>query len=184
MNISTEEKQKETARIDHGQVSLVPFSEDFVTPVYIGWLNDAEVVKYSRQRFSMHTEESCRNYVEYMKKTGDFFRAILDRKSGRHIGNISASIDRQNSVADIAIMIGERTVWGKGYGLDAWMAAMEYLHIEAGIRMVTGGCMATNKGMVRVMEKAGMKPYYTRAGYFLANGQAVDSVHYVSVRTP
>lgn len=184
MNISTEVKQKETARIDHEKVSLVTFTEDFVTPVYIGWLNDGEVVKYSRQRFSMHTEESCRNYLEYMKKSGDFFRAILDRKSGRHIGNISASIDRQNSVADIAIMIGERSVWGKGYGLDAWMAAMEWLHNEAGIRMVTGGCMVTNTGMMRVMEKAGMKPYYIRAGYFMDQGRAIDSVHYVSVRTP
>ena len=184
MTTSQSGKQKETARIDRGQVGLVPFTEDFLTPVYVGWLNDAEVVQYSRQRFSKHTEESCRNYLDYMKKSGDFFRAILDRKSGKHIGNISASIDRQNSVADIAIMIGERAIWGKGYGLDAWMAAMEYLHHEAGIRMVTGGCMATNKGMMRVMEKAGMKPYYTRAGYFLDHGQAVDSVHYVSVRTP
>ncbi len=183
MTTSPSEKQKETARIDRGQVSLVPFTEDFLTPVYVGWLNDAEVVKYSRQRFSTHTEESCYSYLEYMNKSGDFFRAILDRKSGRHIGNISASIDRQNSVADIAIMIGERAVWGKGYGLDAWTAAMEYLHNELGVRMVTGGCMATNMGMMRVMEKAGMKPYYTRSGYFLDQGQAIDSVHYVSVRT-
>lgn len=184
MTTSQSEKRKEAVRIDCERVSLVPFTEDFLTPVYVGWLNDAEVVKYSRQRFSNHTGESCRNYLESMKKSGDFFWAILDRKSGKHIGNISASIDRQNSVADIAIMIGERSVWGKGYGLDAWVAAMKYLHHEAGIRMVTGGCMATNKGMMRVMEKAGMKPYYTRAGYFMDRGQAVDSVHYVSVQTP
>jgi RimJ/RimL family protein N-acetyltransferase len=183
MKANIDKKQKETARIDHGQVSLVPFTEDFLTPVYVGWLNDAEVVKYSRQRFSTHTIESCRSYLDHMNKSGDFFRAILDRKSERHIGNISASIDRQNSVADIAIMIGECMVWGKGYGLDAWVGAMDYLHNEVGIRMVTGGCMATNKGMMRVMEKSGMKHYYTRTRYFLDQGSAIDSVHYASIRT-
>lgn len=166
-----------TLRAQRDLLKIVPFTEDFITDSYVGWLNDPEVVKYSRQRYSKHTKESSRTFLNHMRP-GHFW-AILKADTNTHIGNISATVDNENQIADLAILIGQRSVWGQGYGLDAWRAGISLLH-DRGMRMVTGGCMASNKAMVRVMEKSGMVPYYTRTGYFLLDGKPVDSIHYVT----
>ena len=171
------------ASIEGSRITLIPFTEDFITDRYLSWLNNPKVVRYSRQRSTRHTKETALRFLETTKKSDSYFWAVLNAKTGDHIGNVSVTMDRPNSVADIAIMIGEHSIWGQGYDLEAWSLVLHHLHKE-GIRLVTGGCMATNTAMIRVMEKSGMRPYFTRAGYFLDQGRPVDSVHYASGGIP
>lgn len=169
---------------ERGKIRVVPFTESFITDRYLGWLNDPEAVRFSRQRLYRHDRASALDYLRQMQDPRYRFLAVLDRETGRHVGNLTLTIDRDNSAAEIAILIGERGLWGRGYGSDAWAAAMAYLHDGLGVRLVTSGCMAPNKGMVRVMEKAGMEPYYVQKDFFLLDGRPVDSVHYASWRRP
>ncbi|QQG36331.1 MAG: GNAT family N-acetyltransferase [Micavibrio aeruginosavorus] len=160
-------------------MTIEPFSEDFLSEVYIGWLNDPVITRYSQQRHRRHDRESCRTFMNsFDRNEGHFSALTLTQDNRRHIGNISTTVDPYNQVADIAILIGDQNLWGKGYGLEAWKAVQDHL-LQSGMRLVTGGCMATNKGMKTVMEKAGMRLYYIRRNYFLCEGQSVDSIHYV-----
>ena len=47
-----------------------------ITKSYINWLNDAEVVRYSNQRFTNHTYESCVRYLSSFTETDNYFLNI------------------------------------------------------------------------------------------------------------
>jgi ribosomal-protein-alanine N-acetyltransferase len=168
----------ESPSIETQRLRVVPFSEQYLTSRYVGWLNDPEVVRYSDQRFRRHTIESCRRYWRETEGSPSHFWAIVakDEKLG-HIGNISAYVDREHLVADLAIMVGQREVWAQGYGSEAWVAACDYLLRDGGLRKVTAGTLAANSAMLGVMRRAGMVPDGRRVRQRLFEGNEVDLVH-------
>lgn len=64
--------------------------------------------------------------------------------------------------------MGERSVWGRGYGAEAYGAVTSWL--LATCRMVTGGTMEANTPMLRVFDKCGFSVDGVRPGYFLLSG--------------
>jgi len=143
----------ETARL-----RLEPFPDKLLTPRYVGWLNDPEVVRYSEQRHRAHTLESCRAFVGSFTGTPNGLWAIREKARGlRHVGNISTEVDATASTGDIRILIGEKDCWGTGLGAEAWIAVMDHLFNDLGLSRVTAGTVLENAGMRRIMAKAGMK---------------------------
>jgi len=168
------------------RLRIVPFTEDYLTPRYVAWLNDPEVVRYSDQRHRRHTLASCRAYWQSFAGTPHYFWAIVARAAGPagcgpgtglHIGNINAYVDVVHAVADVGILLGERRVWGQGYGSEAWIAVCHYLLDEAGMRKVTAGTLAVNTAMLGIMRRAGMVEDGRRQRHCLCEGRAVDVVH-------
>lgn len=162
---------------------LVPFSDRHLTVDYIGWLNDPMVTQFSENRHRRHTLESCRAYRDAMRRGGHPFWAIeaLDlgeegETASQHIGNLSATIDPPNLVADLAIMIGAPWARGQGFGREAWALAGDYLLGRGGMRKVSAGTMASNVAMLGVMQATGMVEDGRRARHFLWQGQEVDLV--------
>lgn len=127
---------------------LRPFTYKDITPKYIRWLNDKELMKYSDQKFTKHTRTSCVKYFSSFKGTDNLFLAVI--KDGRHIGNITVDINKNHSVADIRILMSEH-----GYGTEAFKAVCDYL-LSKNIRKITAGTLSINIPMLRVMEKCGM----------------------------
>ncbi len=120
------------------------------------WLNDPEVVKYSEQRHKTHTIESQLDYWHSpVTAHPNFVNMICLAGSEIPIGSISAAIDSHNQVANIGILIGHKSEWGKGYGAEAWECTMNYLFAH-GIRKIEAGCMATNAAMIGLCHKVKM----------------------------
>ena len=174
----------ESPVIETPRLRIVPFSEKYLTPRYVGWLNDPVVVRYSEQRHRKHTLESCRQYWQSFIDSPHIFWAVtaVDPSLG-HIGNMNAHIDAVNSTADVGILIGERTIWGNGYGLEAWVAVCHYLLRDVGIRKVTAGTIAANKGMIRIMEKAGMVADGRRIRQCVIGESEEDIIHAALFKT-
>lgn len=167
-----------SAVINTERLFLVPFSEEHLTEKYVGWLNDPAVVRFSEQRFVKHTIESCRTYMHSYDTGPHYFWAIVSRvPTEGHIGNINAVLDINNGSADIGIIIGETSTWGKGYGREAFTAIVAFLFQDTGTRKVTAGTMAANIGMLKIMERAGMTNDGRRIRHYLFQGQEVDLVH-------
>jgi [ribosomal protein S5]-alanine N-acetyltransferase len=160
------------------RLQLLPFSEKHLTERYLGWLKDAEVVRYSQHRFSEHTPDTCRAYWRSFIGTPNYFWAV-ERRGGEpaHIGNLNAYVNENHGLADIGILIGERAVWGEGYGSEAWIAVCNYLLREVGIRKVTAGTISVNDPMLAVMSRAGMIDDGRRVRHQLWGGKEVDIVH-------
>jgi ribosomal-protein-alanine N-acetyltransferase len=159
------------------RLTVLPFSEKHVTERYLGWLRDAEVVRYSQQRFRSHSLDTCHAYWRSFIGTPNYFWAVETRGDERaHIGNLNAYVDERHGLADIGVMIGERTAWGEGYGSEAWIAVCDYLLREAGIRKVTAGTISINDPMLAVMSRAGMIDDGRRLRHQLYGDKEVDIV--------
>lgn len=159
------------------RLEIVPFSAAHLTPRYVGWLNDPEVVRYSDQRFRRHTLESCRAYWQSFEGTANGFWAVVDRVGEHgHIGTLTSYLETTHSVANVGIMIGERSTWGHGYGLEAWNGLCGYLLRELGLRKVEAGTLEVNTPMVSIMRRSGMVEDGRRTRQCLFDGREVDIV--------
>jgi RimJ/RimL family protein N-acetyltransferase len=148
------------------------------TQTQVAWLRDPEVVKFSEQR---HREHTLSSQLRYINSFGEgYLWGIYTVHDGAHIGNMSASIDQPNKTADVGILIGETRYWRKGYGLEAWREACRWM-LDPGqgaLRKLEAGCMATNLGMRRILDKSGFKLEGERLNHFLLNGSPVGMVFY------
>jgi len=162
-------------RIETRRLRIIPFTAEFLTERYVGWLNDREVVRYSEQRFKHHSISSCQAYMESFEGSPNFFWAMTTRGTEvEHIGTLTAYVDVHNRVADVGILIGDKTKWGQGYGGEAFRAVIDFLFREVGMRKVTAGTMAANKAMMTVMDRAGMDEECRRTRHFDLDGNEVD----------
>jgi len=158
---------------------IEPFSEDLLTETYVSWLNDPIVVEHSRQRHYKHTLQQCKEYFLSFNNSEDLFLSIkLKNITNDHIGNMTITIDRLNAVADVAIAIGDRRCWGKGYGSEAWKSVCDFLIFDKEFRKVTGGCYQTNEAMKKIMIKSGMQFDGIRKGQAIKDNLPVDLIYY------
>ncbi|HEX6063916.1 MAG TPA: GNAT family protein [Longimicrobiales bacterium] len=157
---------------------VVPFAPRHLTSRYVGWLNDPEVVRYSEQRHRVHTLESCRQYYQSFADSPDQFLAVeIDAgPDGLHVGNVGIAVDLPNLVADVSIIIGEKSVWGTGIASKAWTAVVEHLLTPGQMRKVTAGTMSVNEPMLQLMRRSGMLIEAVRPKHFLWEGREVDLV--------
>ncbi len=151
-----------------------------VSATRLNWLNDKELMRHSENRHTHTYSDEAEAYIQ----SADYFWGVWF--GGGLVGTVAAHVDEPNDVCDVGLLIAEG---GKGYGLEAWTVALDYLSgkpVEGGIgvccrqghRRITAGAMACNIPMVKIMEKT-MRPYYMRKDYFLLDGEPVDSVHFV-----
>ena len=132
-------------------------------------------MRYSEQRHHTHTMETCRAYFESFRETPNYFWAIEAKDlDNQHIGNINAYVDVPNSGAEMGLLIGVAEAQGKGYGLEAWQSAMDFLIRNLGIRKVSAGAMSANRAMLTIMERSGMIPDGVRRRHFVCEGRDVD----------
>lgn len=159
-------------------VSLSPFGPGDLTDAYIGWLNDAEVTRFSNQRFVRHDRASCTAYLASFAGTPNLFLSVKRLTDMAPVGTITVYRNIHHGTADVGIMIGERACWGGGYGQDAWSTVINWLLSDVGLRKVTAGTLADNIGMVRLMQRSGMVCEGIRRGQELLDGVPCDVVLY------
>ena len=168
------------------KVLLKRFTESDIDEAYIGWLNDAEVVRFSNQRFLRHDRESSMRYLATFEDTDNLFisiRSLSDDRPvgtqiGTQIGTMTAYVSKHHGTVDVGIMIGDKSVWGSGYGQDAWNTFTDWLLARGDIRKLTAGTLACNHGMIKLMERSGMEYEATRKAQEIVDSQEEDILYY------
>jgi len=163
----------------HGdEVDLFPFESSDITDTYIGWLNDPEVTQFSNQRFLKHDRDSCMRYLASFVNPNSLLLSVRRRDKGEAIGTMTVHFTLHHGTADVGILIGERTVWGMGYGQDAWSTVVDWLSYHEAIRKVTAGTLASNQGMITLLERSGMEMEAVRKKHEIVAGKPVDILYY------
>ncbi len=139
----------------------------------VGWLNDPEVIKFSEQRLMKHTEATQWEYFTFLMDDPDrsYWTICLhgDPESdddGRYrlIGSITADFNKRNDAANLGIMIGDKSCWGHGYGIEAMAAIINHLSGE-GVRRFEIGTMKENERMIKLATACGMVKEREGGGY-------------------
>ena len=150
---------QKTSFAEGSLVLLRPLERADLNEQYLGWLNDPEVTRYTETGTFPTTAEDLENF--YRSVTGsknDVIFAIVDKKSGRHVGNVKLGpIHWLHRSAILGILIGEKEFWGKGIGLEATRLVVEYGFNRLNLHRIELGVFAEHKAAVRCYEKAGFK---------------------------
>lgn len=178
----------DTPILDGPRLRLRPVTADDVTPRYLGWLRDEEVVQYLESRFHEQTMESVLAYVENLRNDpAQHFWAVTRRDDGLHLGNVRLGpVEAEHCRAEVAFIIGERSVWGRGLATEAVGLAVRYGLEGLGLHKVTGGCYSLNKGSARIFEKLGFVLEATLKEQYRCQEQWADRLCYAcfSLREP
>lgn len=165
------------------KIYLTQFHQSDIDEIYLGWLNNQNLMQYSNQRFKRHDLNSASNYLNSFNGSENVFLAIFDKSSNQKIGTLTAYIYPVHGVADIGIMVGNEKYSGQGMGLDAWQTFINWLFFEKKIRKIIAGTLVSNIRMVNIMKKSGMHYESTWKKHEYFNGDYVDLDYYAKFNT-
>jgi RimJ/RimL family protein N-acetyltransferase len=150
-----------------------------VTDRYYQWINDREVNQYLESRFRPTSLEDLRAFVSARLADRDsVFLAIILKDGDRHIGNIKLGpINWIHRFADVALMLGDKSVWGQGYATEAIALVTDYGLQRLNLHKLTASCYASNEGSARAFLKAGWQQECVRKRQYFCGGRYEDCIH-------
>jgi RimJ/RimL family protein N-acetyltransferase len=129
-------------------------------PVLHRWMNDREVMAWAR--FSPdHMISLTALEKEFEKELAGEDRdrvtfVIEERKTGRSVGWCTARTwDRKHVSANVGIGLGEKELWGRGYGTEAVNLLLTVVFDQQGWHRAELYTLAENRRAIRSAEKVG-----------------------------
>jgi ribosomal-protein-alanine N-acetyltransferase len=160
-------------------VALRPLVESDAGGPYPGWLNDAEVCRYNSHHVYPYTAEQARDWIRSIPSRDELVLAVTLREDGTHVGNISLqAIDRVSRSADLAILLGDRRVWGRGVGLESAQLVVAHGFGAMNLHRITCGTTDDNAAMRKIAERLGMRQEGVRREAAFNDGRYVDVIEY------
>ncbi len=152
-------------------------------PLFVRWLSDAETSRYLllRSPLSMPMEEKwLESMLERQGKT-DYHFVICLLEDHRPIGTVGLhQISWEDGTAEFGIAIGEKALWGKGYGTDATNAIVDFGFGHLRLERIELDVYAFNERGRRSYEKAGFAHEGTMRGAHFDRGEHHD-VHRMAI---
>jgi [ribosomal protein S5]-alanine N-acetyltransferase len=141
------------------KIFLRPLERSDLGASYLGWLNDPEVTRYMETGIFPTTMQDLENFHrEVTGSRSQVILAVVDKKSGRHIGNVKLGpIHWVHRRATFGILIGDKTFWAKGIGAEATRLAVEYGFYRLNLRRIDLAVFAEHESAVHSYEKVGFK---------------------------
>lgn len=159
-------------------------AEDATSP-YADWLNDQDVCRGNNHHRWPYSSAEATDYISETKsKKNELVLAVEVLETGKHIGNIALqSINFIHRSAEISFLIGDTSVWGKGYGLEAGRILIKHAFDELNLRRVGCGTPSYNQGMIKLAQALGMTEEGRRRQAFFKHGEYHDIVEFGLLKT-
>ena len=151
---------------------------------YLSWLNDPEVCQGNSHHLFPYTAEAAVDFIRRVNLASrELVLAMIERATGRHIGNIALQkIHPVNRSGELALIIGEKDAWGKGYGAEAARLVCAHGFTQLNLHRIACGTFATNKAMQKLALSLGMKKEGCRRSASFKNGRYLDVIEYGLLR--
>ena len=145
---------------------------------YYKWLNDSAVNQYLETRYVPQSLENIKNYVEKMDGNPDeIFLAICFKENDQHIGNIKLGpINWIHRFADISLLVGEKSYWGKGIATEAIKILVKFGFDVLNLHKLKAGCYSNNIGSSKAFTKVGFVQEGLLTKQWIVNGQYQDEI--------
>jgi RimJ/RimL family protein N-acetyltransferase len=132
------------------------------------WYADPEVARLTRyQDGPMRRDEIERFFAARVVGHDSLALAIHERSSGRLVGTCAFSqLDAENGSALYHITIGEKDVWGRGYGTEATRLMLDHAFGTLGLHRVALAVFEFNERAIRSYRSCG----------FVVEGRAREAI--------
>lgn len=144
--------------------------------ISITWRQDPEIWDMVVGRRYFVSEDAEKQWVAKASGSATNLKlAICDKATGTYIGNIYLSnIDFFNKSASLAILIGDKSYWGAGFGGESILLILKHAFLDLGLERVESKQLLDNKGSIRLHEKCGFKTEGRLRKAAFKNGELQD----------
>ena len=144
--------------LEDGEIILRPLELSDAEGDYPNWLNDMETSKGNSHHRFPYSRDEAREYIQNARVSeNDVILAIVERCSGKHIGNIALlDICWFSHSAKFAILVGSSTARGKGIGFRAGKLVLAHGFMSLNLHRIYCGTYVTNVAMNSLAKKLGM----------------------------
>lgn len=152
---------------------------------YPYWFNDPIACAGNSHAVYPYSVEDALDFISRIRANKDsLVLAIVEKNNKQHIGNCSLQkIDHINKMAELAIFLGEKDYWGKGFGTEAASLLVRHAFLTLNLNRVYFGTPAFNHGMRKIGEKLGMRQEGCRKEAFYKDGKYEDMLDYGLLRS-
>jgi RimJ/RimL family protein N-acetyltransferase len=152
------------------RVFLRPFSEDDLRYVQ-KWSNDSEIRRLTGEIAPMSRQEAEEFYKHLRADKDRVWFAVVLKRGNRVIGEVGLlRMFRPWRCTDMSIIIGEKNMWGKGYGTEAGRLLLKYAFERLKFHRVSIGVVGFNDRAIRFWESLGFKKEgVQKDGYYCDN---------------
>lgn len=167
------------------KVLLRPLAEEDASGHYPEWLNDQVVCAGNSHGSYPYAKEQALEFIRANRGRKDaLVLAVVEKSSGRHVGNVALqAINPIARSAEIAVLLGEKDVWGKGIGTEAVTMLVRHAFLTLNLHRVYFGTPASNIGMQKIGAALGMRKEGCRREAFYKNGTYEDIWEYGLLRS-
>ena len=111
----------------------------------------------------------------------DFHFAVFLKDTDEHIGNASLNcIDELNKSAEVSIMIGDKTIWGKGYGSEIIQLLTDFAFEKLKLHRVWAE--SCNPGFIALMNKLKWQREGVRREAVFVENQYLDYIDWAILK--
>jgi RimJ/RimL family protein N-acetyltransferase len=158
------------------KVRLRPLAERDV-PLLARWYTDPEVVHWvhlSEDPPELRTLEAHRERYRGIRDDPRRIPWCIETHGGKPIGDCALVDLHAHGRAELAITIGEKDYWARGYGTDAVCAILDFAFDALRLRRVYLITDADNDRAIRCYEKCGFAREGLLRGHRLRDGRPLD----------
>lgn len=163
--------------INSERLTLKPLGIDFLSKIYLSWMQDHQVVQYMDTGGADYTLHMLEDYLKNIENKKIFSWAIILKNTNQHIGNIKIDpINYKHLYGEYGIMIGDKTTWGKGYAKEASIAIINFCFTKLSLRKINLGVIANNTMALSLYKSLGFVEEGRFKKHELINGAYEDKI--------
>lgn len=137
------------------RVLLRPLSKEDLRRL-VRWFGDPHINRLLGRGSAVSLAEEERWYRDYEKAADEQVFAI--EVDGEHVGNLGLhKVDRRRREARLGIVIGEASLWSRGYGSEAIRVALRYAFGALRLERVFLEVLEHNERAIRAYEACGFR---------------------------
>ncbi len=124
-------------------------------------------------------------YIEECEQDPEGYYFSIETNSGVTIGTVSLfEINLHHKTAELGIVIGDKTYWGKGVATEVVKALVNYASQNLSIQYISAEIESGNSGMQKVLENSGFVSDGVFKGARVKDGKRTDVVHFSRASSP
>ncbi len=166
------------------RLMLRPLRKEDASGPYLEWFNDSAVCAGNGHHFFPYTAQDALQYIQRAHSSqSELILAIAKRQGDQHIGNIALKrINTISRTAELAIVIGDKNSWGKGYSKEAARLLLDHAFFALNLNRVYCGTFESNQPMRRLARFLCMKEEGRRRQATFKQNRYLDIIEYGVLR--
>jgi RimJ/RimL family protein N-acetyltransferase len=147
-------------------------------PAYARWLDNAEVTHYLEMGARPTRDSDLETFWHIANEQNDAVVFIIEAGDTKEAVGICGFylIEAIPRRAQFNILIGEPSVWDRGYGSEATRLLLEYGFLKLNLNSIQLGVNADNLRAIKSYEKCGFVHEGVRRQFVFRNGRYYDIV--------